>query len=148
MTDLKAAYGHVARIVDVPSQGVTRLLVELPIEAHAEATALLYGKRVLVTIAPADMSKVPYGLVGGEIKKGGPLSQSAAMIGDNPEFWAYINRAYGVECKDAEDAAEFIRDHCGVTSRADIDHNGTAARAFHGLMQNFNLWRDDGNAKP
>lgn len=69
-----------------------------------------------------------------EAPKGGMLAKLAGMLCDQPEFWAFLNRLDangGQIIQNAEDAANFVRDVCGVASRAELDHNETAAQAFH-----------------
>jgi hypothetical protein len=51
-----AAYGYVDRVVDVPSRQVTRIIIELPIESHVEATSTFFHRRVLVTLAPPNIA--------------------------------------------------------------------------------------------
>lgn len=55
---------------------------------------------------------------------GGPLARLAAMLGANPKFqtWIGLNEA---GCR------EFILRECGISSRAELDHNAAAAEAFH-----------------
>lgn len=63
MTAIPAVHGNVVRVIDVPSQAISFLRVEVPIEHHAELTRLFYGKRVLVTLAGAAFEGLPYGLM-------------------------------------------------------------------------------------
>jgi hypothetical protein len=60
--EIATVHGVVARVIDVPSQGQSYLRIELPIEYHAEATRLFYGKRVIVALAGEAMKAQPYGL--------------------------------------------------------------------------------------
>lgn len=45
---MKAAFGHVCDIKHLSSQGVTRIVVEIPAEHHIDATQLLFGQNVMV----------------------------------------------------------------------------------------------------
>lgn len=63
--------------------------------------------------------------------KGGNLSQDAARICDTPEFRAFVKR------QGWADAAEFVRQHCGIKSRAELDHDPRAARLFSALMTQY-----------
>ena len=78
-------------------------------------------------------------------KKGGPLSKSAAMIGTNYAFQSFAIEqlceagcVWPVTATREELAREMIIRACGITSRADLDHNPEAAQKFHGLMSRFN----------
>ena len=115
MSEVATVHGTVARVIDVPSQGMSYLRIEVPIEYHAELTRQFYGKRVLVVPAGAQMAGQPYGIfnVGAgqegaddtppppaapqaRIKAperdgppGGPLSKSAAMIVNGVGFQTF-----------------------------------------------------------
>lgn len=69
-----------------------------------------------------------------EAPKGGQLAKLAGMLCDQPEFWDFLNRSPmngGQVIASAEDAANFVREVCGVASRAELDHNHYAAERFH-----------------
>jgi hypothetical protein len=69
--------------------------------------------------------------------KGGALSKLAGRWCQDPEFWAWINGAaemtWPIETSDH--AAEFVRDMCGIESRAELDHDEVAAENFHRLIR-------------
>lgn len=52
---MKAGYGYVSEVKKVKSQSITRVIVDLPIEAHKIATELFDEAKVLVTLAPENM---------------------------------------------------------------------------------------------
>lgn len=60
-----------------------------------------------------------------EKPKGGELAKLAGQLCNNPSFQEFL----GVH--NAEDAANEIRTVCGITSRAELDHNSEAAAVFH-----------------
>ncbi|QMV32387.1 hypothetical protein 8G_00069 [Ralstonia phage Hyacinthe] len=69
-----------------------------------------------------------------EAPKGGQLAKLAGMLCDQPDFWAFLNWCDangGQIISSAEDAANFVREVCGVASRAELDHNHYAAERFH-----------------
>ena len=86
-------------------------------------------------------------------KKGGPLSKSAAQMCENELFRKFLRESYPTNWKQflygsttlnsADVAASVVRQLCGVTSRADLDHNHEAAKRFHELMREFNQWQSD-----
>lgn len=82
--------------------------------------------------APAPAGKAPK-----SERKGGALAQRAGILCDQGAFhlWA--------EVKDAEAAAEFIRKHCGVASRADLDHDAAAGLKFRDLAASYQIWLDE-----
>lgn len=64
-TPVRAAYGSVVNIRSIPSRSVTRIEIEMPIEAHVEATRVLFGRDVFVlpaAVQAQDASTLPYGM--------------------------------------------------------------------------------------
>ncbi len=57
--------------------------------------------------------------------KGGELARLAGILCNDPEFQAFLS------VSGEEAAADAIRKLCGVTSRAELDHNEAAAAIFH-----------------
>jgi hypothetical protein len=147
------------RVVDVrthKSLGVTRIVIEIPSEHHVEATRLLYEKDAAVvpvalppgstygvckgngtpnpvhpstaaarptkadSFRPSGSGASPFrGLKGSEI-------DVVAWVGarcNDPAFRAWI----GVDTE--EEAAQKVREICGVSSRADLRSDGPARRA-------------------
>lgn len=74
---MKAVYGKVFQVKDVPSGGVTRVVIEIPIENHVEATAMLYGQDVLVTLSPQGFGR--YGIVQADDDAGAAGEEPAAV---------------------------------------------------------------------
>lgn len=69
------------------------------------------------------------------------LSQLAGAKCNDPEFRAWLEHEFGEPCPDAEAAAVFIRETCGVESRAHLDTNDQAAELFRGLLQDYDKAR-------
>ncbi|HCP79415.1 MAG: hypothetical protein CML16_14840 [Pusillimonas sp.] len=59
------------------------------------------------------------------------LARLAAMLCANPDFQKHV----GVNS--AEKAAVYVRKHCGVTSRRELDQSEAAAKRFHELRKRF-----------
>lgn len=53
------------------------------------------------------------------------LAKLAGMLCNQPVFMKFCGTT------SAQDAAEFVRRTCGVTSRAELDWNHEAAKRFH-----------------
>jgi hypothetical protein len=79
-------------------------------------------------------------------QKGGPLSQSAARMCENPKFREFLKEKSKVEYLDSvselDQAADRLRFACLVKSRAELDHSPEAAKRFHELMREFNQRTD------
>lgn len=59
--EIVAIFGKVSQVRDYASLGLTRIIIDIPVEFHVNATAMLYGQDVLVTMAPKTMAGSPYG---------------------------------------------------------------------------------------
>lgn len=70
-----------------------------------------------------------------ESERGGPLSKRAAQLGRDPEFRKWLGGKEGANAPFNEsDCAEYIRDTCGVSSRAMLDHDNKAAERFRTMI--------------
>ena len=84
--------------------------------------------------------------------KGGRLAAQAGMLCQEPDFRLYLDhrRRWRESLTTAhlpdgthspEDAADTIRQACGVTSRAQLDHVPDAAAMFDRIVQDYRRWR-------
>lgn len=69
-----------------------------------------------------------------QLKPAKSLAQVAGIICNEPAFWRYVNVG------NADEAADYVRGHCNVGSRAALDHNPGAAAAFRTLRTDYVLW--------
>ncbi|MDN7179064.1 hypothetical protein M0D69_13785 [Caballeronia sp. SEWSISQ10-4 2] len=76
--------------------------------------------------------------------KGGALSRLAAQLCATQPFHLFL-RAHGLRCENERDAAECIRQTCGVSSRAELDHDQQGAHIFHEKIRKpFLAWQEAG----
>ncbi|MDT0499690.1 MULTISPECIES: hypothetical protein [unclassified Halomonas] len=84
-------------------------------------------------------------------QKGGQQARRAAMLCQNPRFRLYLDarrrQAHGLAWSalpdgthSAQDAADFIRKSCGVTSRAGIDHCDRARGMLDRIVADYQRW--------
>lgn len=67
-------------------------------------------------------------------RKGAALSRAAAMMCNGAKFQRWVVSRVGAAPEGvsaSQHAAQFVRDACGITSRAQLDHNAQAAALFH-----------------
>jgi hypothetical protein len=71
-----------------------------------------------------------------------PSAQAAIRCGE-PIFWAYLNEEHGYGVSNKDDAAEAVRDKCGVVSRKRLDdENFHSARViWHQLDSGYVAWK-------
>ena len=75
-------------------------------------------------------------------------SQKAGYLCTQEDFRAWIKHAYGEEIPDKDAAAQWLRESCGITSRALLDAGGPALDIFNDIMRDFDIWkqqREGGN---
>lgn len=67
-------------------------------------------------------------------RKGAALSRAAAMMCNGAKFQRWVVSRVGASPEGVsaqQHAAQFVRDACGIASRAELDHNAKAATLFH-----------------
>ena len=69
-----------------------------------------------------------------------PLSQQAGLLCKDETFRAFLSHREGRAFCVAE-TAEFIREFCGVTSRAQLDTQGDARTLWYLLYDEFAAWK-------
>lgn len=76
--------------------------------------------------------------------KGAALSRVAAMMCQNAKFQRWVESRIGAAplgVDPSQHAAQFVRDVCGIESRAQLDHNARAATLFHeAIRKPFVKW--------
>jgi hypothetical protein len=67
-------------------------------------------------------------------RKGAALSRAAAMMCNSANFQRWVVARVGAAPEGvsaSQHAAQFVRGACGITSRAQLDHDAKAAALFH-----------------
>lgn len=67
-------------------------------------------------------------------RKGAALSRTAAMMCNGASFQRWVVSRIGAApegVSPSQHAARYVRDMCGITSRAELDHHALAAGMFH-----------------
>jgi hypothetical protein len=70
-----------------------------------------------------------------EKPKGGYISKWLALRCQEADFWRFLGEHLTVHVRSSADAATFVRDVCGVSSRAEIDHDKMAKVRFDTLIR-------------
>ena len=66
--------------------------------------------------------------------KGGRLAARAGILCSEGAFLVFM------EAADKEEAAQKLREQCGVQSRAELDHNPAAAEKLSQLAADYEIW--------
>lgn len=145
----KAWKGDYAGLSFYPSRGVCQVRVEFPLEEGTAFVAAfgspLPKSNVQVAIARINPDAQPDAT---PERRGGKLAQRAAILCNEGGFQRFIaervakmaGMAVPVNNTDPEDIAVFVRNHCGVKSRAELDHDVEAARKFNALEMEYRAW--------
>jgi hypothetical protein len=76
--------------------------------------------------------------MGNNMAKGGALAVLAGRLCADERFWDFLLSEYGVTLHAGQapnESAQWVREQCGVDSRAELDHNEAAAEAFHRIIR-------------
>jgi hypothetical protein len=126
----KAIQARYADWRPVKGRKVLQIVLEVPLEQQNEVLKLLGAPLpdrdlwVAVAVLSDEVGKI----------KGGNLSKSAAIICTQGAFWQWSGAT------NADEAADYIRTRCNVTSRAMIDHDEKAAREFRDMSLEYEAW--------
>ena len=98
----------------------------------------IYGHRMMAVLVEIGDDELPVQREEAkEVKpKGGELARMAGVFCKDRDFWNFLKL-------DNEEATKnWIYFKCGITSRAELDHDPIAANKFHELFRKpFNEWR-------
>lgn len=76
-----------------------------------------------------------------ERPKGGPVSRDAAGFCNSESFRRYVSWEYSWDVlATAPEAAEYLRELCGIGSRAELDHSPDAREAYEHLKREVLAW--------
>ncbi|MFM0503937.1 hypothetical protein [Paraburkholderia caffeinilytica] len=92
------------------------------------------GHRVAAVLVEIGDDEQPVQQVEPEKPKGGELARMAGVLCQDVEFRVFMS-AQGWHAGNDQEAAETIRQMCGVTTRAELDHNADAATVFHRVIR-------------
>jgi hypothetical protein len=137
MDALRATY---ADIKTVRTRKVYQIVFEGPIEEMGMAMAL-FGPPSPDAEVWAGIARLrPEAARSEPENKARPLSQIAAFHCNKPLFRQFLAEKIGKPVHGADEAADVVREQCGVRSRTELDSNEVAARHFRNLKADFDLW--------
>ena len=164
MTELAVIRGAFSDWRPVKSRSVLQLVIEVPIEQTQEVLDRLgvpipgVEKWVAVALLKADAAPVeqtkPVNDDDGEVRRSAEErrdqpqrkwssmkpSQQAGMLCADPLFLRFIIEEHE---DGATDPAEWVRWHCEVKSRLDLDINGYSAGKWNRLAADFFRWKNE-----
>jgi len=63
------------------------------------------------------------------------------MLCADEQFRHWVTQTYGEPCHDKDQAAQWLREACGVESRSFLDSVDTAGETFRGIMKAYDEWK-------
>jgi hypothetical protein len=150
MTDRAAFQGTYSDIKLIRSRKVAVVCVEIPIEA-ATAFVAAFGMPDPASETWVALARIENMQDDTPKPKRAfadlPLPQQAALACQREAFQRFAAESgwVGLEISEAG-AAEFVREHCGVESRADLNATPAAARSWTQLYHDFQLWLNEPDA--
>jgi hypothetical protein len=143
MSESAAILGDYVDLRFIKGRKVCQVVIEVPIEKGNDIVAAFGTPRPDITIPVALARLMPEGEQ--TVEKTPrvprrwnelPATQQAAMRCQEPRFQAFMRERYA-----KDDAADGVRLHCGVSSRAQItDENTTAMAAWRSLESEYQAW--------
>jgi hypothetical protein len=154
---LKATY---ADLKTVKTRGVCQIVLEMPIEGMADAFSLLGapipGNEVWVAIARLRGGGAAIEKPSPQIEHANdenaaddipgkpprPLSQVSAILCGIVAFRRFIMEQYDGwdQMPTADEAADWLREECGVRSRREFDTDENAAANFRDIRSKYSAW--------
>lgn len=114
---------------------------EVVIDVVAPAPGIVPSVQAIASLASNETAKHNTPVAMPE-RKGGDLARQAGIMCNMKGFRTFLTLKYDAEVVTAEDAAGWIRQHCSIKSRADLDHDGVAGIAFRDINQAYKMWLD------
>jgi hypothetical protein len=128
------------------ADGTLRLSIDIE-PRNAQAAFVLFGApgRAVALAALKDGSAAITSESASEVKekqqKGGEWAKLAGMWCTDLDFREWANSLYTQKIHNDIEAAELIRDECGIKSRVELDHDAGALRRFNERIRHpFMKW--------
>jgi hypothetical protein len=151
--------GSYADLKIIKTRSVVQIVVEVPLERGKEVTDLFGLPRpnaeIPVLVSRIDTNAIQRGeppLVEPQqiehhnddepSKPPRPLSQVSAILCNIVAFRRFIMEQYDGwdQLPTADEAADWLREQCGVTSRRELDTDDAAAANFRNIRSSYSAW--------
>ena len=151
MTAPAAVMGDYCDLKFIKSRKVAQVIVEIPIEASAAFVAA-FGTPSQATGVPVAIARIDPKAASETAKPSQEPStkdkkiwrdlrpsQQAGMRCNEPAFWGFLYDKYD-SAQGTDAASNFVRDFCGVKTRADILEGTRAAQKWADLDREYTAW--------
>jgi hypothetical protein len=118
------------------SRSGTTITLALPDTDELSKVTGMDGKRYMLALVEIGDDEQPVQPVAPVEKvKGGALAKLAGIWCGEREFWRWASAQVMAPVRNADEAAEFIRVYCGISSRAELDASEDVAGRFQRLIR-------------
>lgn len=146
-----AISAQLVRIREAPAKfASTELTIHVPEEQAMEVIAA-FGWPTITKPVPVAVAKLEPSVLRQQPEKslevikpkGGPLAKRAGILCEELAFLVWLQEKVGDYDRQIQQdyCVDYVRDRCGVESRAELDHNPEAARKFKDLVAEFEAWK-------
>ena len=98
------------------------------------------GQRFVMMLIKLGDDEMPAALEG-KTRLPYKLSQISGMLCSQDDFRQWVTQTYGATCHNKDEAAQWVREACGVESRSQLDTDEISAGVFRGIMAAFDAWK-------
>jgi hypothetical protein len=143
MSDPAAIRGCFADFRLIKSRKVAQLVIELPIEEADAALATLGGLPQPAAERWVALAALNVTSIKPQEKRRFEDLKSAMQAGircGEPAFRKFLNEQFRYDASSENDAAEAVREICGVASRSALNLDPVAAAKWQGLDARYVLW--------
>jgi hypothetical protein len=125
----------------VKGRKVAQIVIEIPIEA-ANAFVQAFGTPSPAEGVPVALARLQTPKSEPEVTKPHrrmnelPLPQQAGILSNDLRFAKFVEERHG-----SKDPVAFIREHCRVASRSQLEMNKEVTARFYELRAEFDVWK-------
>ena len=105
---------------------------DMPNELYAD----VMGQRYMCVIVAINDDETPK-------EKPKSFAQQAVMLSHDEDFWNFLNNTRGEFIVNALKADTYIKEYCGIRSKAELVAGSTAGDRFKALQRDFQYWKNN-----
>ncbi len=144
MTAPAAIQGDYVDLKFLKSRKVCQIVIEVPIEAGATFVAA-FGTPNPATGVPVALARIDPTAKAEPVKERRKwdelsIAQRAGIMCNEKGFQMFVGERTKRTEVTVDDAAQYVRQQCGVNSRAHIEGKPDAERIFNDLQTSYNVW--------
>lgn len=125
------------QVIDFSRRNYYGAWIKLRVEHIEQLSGFESGQRYQLLMVKLEDDEMP----SSNEQKQYKLSQKAGYLCTQEEFRHWVTQEYGIPCHDKDEAAQWLREACGVESRSFLDSVDAAGETFRSIMKAFDDWK-------